>query len=62
MGLLDATPSAPAAAYGAAPLTVAEIDAHPDTARLWATIMAIREEHDALVEAAYDDGYRRSNE
>jgi hypothetical protein len=56
MGLLDETLSVPASAYGAEPLAVAEIDAHPDAARIWATIRAMREEHDGLCELAYDAG------
>lgn len=48
MSLLDATISPPASAYGAEPLTVAEIDAHPDAARIWATIRALRAEHEAV--------------
>jgi len=45
VGLLSYRTSLPAAAYGARPLTVDEIDAHPDSARIWATISHIRQEH-----------------
>lgn len=37
------------AAHSAEPLTVPEIDAHPDALRIWATIIKIREEHEALI-------------
>lgn len=48
MGLLDRTNSPPPAALRAEPMTVAEIDAHPDGARIWATIGALREDHEAV--------------
>lgn len=51
MSLLDDTISPPVSAYSAEPLSVEEIDAHPDAARIWATIRALRAEH----EAACDD-------
>ena len=35
----------PVGAYGAEPLTLAEIDAHPDGNRIWATILQMREAH-----------------
>lgn len=54
--LLEDTPSAPSEALAAEPLSVAEIDAHPDSARIWATILAMREEHETSVEEAYQDG------
>ena len=37
---------------------VEEIDAHPDAARIWATIRALRAEHEAAVEQAYEEGFR----
>jgi len=40
--LLDA--GAPVTAYFARPYDVAQLDAHPDAARVWATILAVREE------------------
>lgn len=40
--LVDASPSV--AAYGCEPLSTAEIDAHPDSGRIWATIVALRDE------------------
>lgn len=58
MGLLDTTTSIPAIAYGAEPFSIAELDAHPDRARLWATIRALRTAHEADCEAAWNDGYR----
>lgn len=39
-------------AYGARPLTVDEIDAHPDRARIWATIMSLH----GIEDAAYEEG------
>lgn len=54
--LLDDTPSAPVEALAAEPLSVAEIDAHPDSARIWATILAMRNDHERLVEEAYQEG------
>lgn len=44
MVLLSHRTRIPAKAYGAEPLSVAEIDAHPDSARIWATIRSLREE------------------
>lgn len=35
---------APVTAYFARPYDVAQLDAHPDAARVWATILAVREE------------------
>lgn len=48
MSLLDEATSIPAVAYGAQPYSVAEIDAHPDRARIWATIRAMRADHEAV--------------
>lgn len=62
MGLLDDAISPPAAAYGAEPFTVAELDAHPDRDRIWATLRALRAEHEAAVEQAGEDGYRQGVE
>lgn len=45
MNLLSHRTRLPAKAYGAEPLSVAELDAHPDSARLWATIRVMREEY-----------------
>lgn len=39
-------PTPPPSAYTAHPLSVSEIDAHPDADRIWATILAMREEYD----------------
>lgn len=54
--LFDSSP--PAFAYTAKPMTDVEIDAHPDRARLWATIMAFRkvyvDEVDTEVDAVRD--------
>lgn len=46
--LLDDSISVPAVAYGAEPLSVAEIDAHPDGARIWSTIRAMRAAHETV--------------
>ena len=54
MGLLDDAISPPASAYGAEPFTVTELDAHPDRDRIWATLRALRAEHEAVVEALED--------
>ncbi len=51
--LLDARP--PVAALRARPMSVAEIDAHPDAARIWATIAALRQERHAAVEESQMD-------
>ncbi len=45
MSVYDQSPSV--GAYTAEPLSVAEIDAHPDRDRIWATIMAIRADNEA---------------
>jgi len=42
MSLLDASP--PVEAYRARPYDVSQLDTHPDAARLWATVVALREE------------------
>jgi hypothetical protein len=57
MTLLSPRPAPPPEAYRAKPLSVAEIDAHPDGARIWATVLAMRDEHDKGREEAYDDGF-----
>lgn len=44
MSLLSYRIRPPACAYGAEPFSVDEIDAHPDCARIWATILALRAE------------------
>ena len=40
----------------AAPLSVAEIDAHPDADRIWATISAMRAEFEGDKSESYDAG------
>ena len=50
-------PTPPASAYGVQPLSVAEVDAHPDSTRIWATIMALRDTAEQLEKSAYDQGY-----
>ena len=46
------TLSPPVGALRQQPMAVAEIDAHPDRDRIWATIMAVRADADDLVAAA----------
>lgn len=58
MGLLDDAISPPASAYGAEPFTAAELDAHPDRDRIWATIRAMRADAEAAVEGVYDAGFK----
>ena len=60
MGLLTDPNSPPPAALRAEPMTLAEIDAHPDSARIWATIIAMRADHTAAVDSAEEEGYRRA--
>ncbi len=47
--LMTATP--PVSAYRAKPFTIAEMDAHPDAGRIWATIEAMK----GHVETAVDE-------
>lgn len=58
MGLLSRSVGPVPSAFRSNPLTVAEIDTHPDSARLWATIHALREEHENVVDEAYEQGKR----
>ncbi len=58
MSLLDARVTPPPEALSARPYDVLEIDAHPDRARLWATIIALRAEAEALAAREHDEGYR----
>lgn len=53
MSLLTSPATPPAIAYGAEPFTVAEIDSHPDAARLWATVKEMREEAESLLHGEY---------
>lgn len=39
------------------PYSLEELDEHPNSNRIWATIMAIKEEADEYVQRAYDSGY-----
>lgn len=50
------TPGVPPHALTAQPLSVEEIDGHPDAIRIWATIHAIREEAEKIYEEAFDAG------
>lgn len=51
--LMTATP--PVSAYRAEPFTIAELDAHPDAGRIWATLQAMK----AAVVLAETDGMGR---
>lgn len=55
MSLID-FPSPHFSAYGARPFTVEELDAHPDKARIWATIVQMRDDFDSREYNAYLDG------
>jgi len=59
--LLHGANRPPPGAYRADPLTIDEIDAHPDRERLWATILDMREAHetacDQARERALKEGY-----
>lgn len=50
MRLLTDPSTPPPEAYRAEPFTVSEIDAHPDAARLWATVQAMRAEHEEIAD------------
>ena len=58
LDIIDASPSV--GAYRCEPMTAAEIDAHPDRDRIWATIAALRikvaEEADKAIDDAIEDG------
>lgn len=59
MSLLTDPNSPPPAALRSEPMTLAEIDAHPDSARIWATIIAMRAEVESLTDEAEERGHRR---
>lgn len=61
MELLEHEVSPPVAAYGAAPLSVAEMDAHPDSARLWATVLAMRAYYETVV-SEHEDRLERAGD
>ena len=50
MGILTDETSPPPEAYGAEPLSVEEIDKHPDGPRIWALVLSMRGEHEAAVD------------
>jgi len=62
--LMTASPSV--AAWRCDPMTVSEIDAHPDAGRIWATIVAMRdacqEEIEAEAENHHDDGWNNAKD
>lgn len=71
LDILDAHPSV--GAWKCDPMTISEIDAHPDADRIWATIHAIRGTRDIAYEEGYeaaesdagdakDDGYKEGRE
>lgn len=46
------------AGYTAEPFTPVEIDQHPDSARIWATVLAMRQEVEVLLyDEPQSDGY-----
>ena len=47
----------PVSAFKSEPYSLEELDEHPNSNRIWATIMAIKEEADEYVQRAYDNGY-----
>lgn len=58
MGLLDDRQWPSPAAWSAEPLTAEEIDVHPDSARIWATILSLRTEIEPSERAAFEEGQR----
>lgn len=56
MGLLDDSTQIPVAAYKAEPFSVAELDAHQDAARVWATVRAMRAEFEIALAEAHEQG------
>lgn len=57
VGMFGPCSNPPVSAYRADPLSDVEIDAMPDGARVWATILAIREEAQAQRQAESDAEY-----
>jgi hypothetical protein len=53
LDILTASPSV--GAWKHQPMTVAEVDAHPDADRIWATIKAMQDGVKSLVEEGVDD-------
>ncbi len=51
--LMTAAP--PVSAYSAEPFTIAEMDAHPDAARIWATIEAMKAGMEREIEARVEE-------
>lgn len=64
--MLDITTAGPSAgSYGCDALSVAEIDAHEDCDRIWATVRALNDSADATISAArleVDSGSAREND
>lgn len=71
LDVLDAHPSV--GSWKCDPMTISEIDAHPDADRIWATIHAISGTRDSAYEEGYeaaesdaedakDDGYKEGRE
>lgn len=52
--LLNASPSA--GAWRHDPMTVSDIDNHPDCDRIWATLRALRDEADAAYQRGFEEG------
>jgi hypothetical protein len=60
MDILDASPSP--GAWRHSPMTVAEIDAHPDRDRIWATVNAIRDKIGAIVDEGVADALENDSD
>jgi len=59
---LDPQISVPFKAYTADALTIADIDAHVDSARIWATVLEIRKQYDIDLQNEIDNSLRESPE
>lgn len=57
--LITASPSL--GALRCQPMSIAEIDAHPDADRIWATIKSMRDITEGSIEEAFLDGQREAD-
>lgn len=57
ISLLSEAVSVPPAALAVEPMSIDEIDRHPDSARIWATIKVLRDEAAREKELAWNEGY-----
>jgi len=55
MDILTASP--PVSAWRHHPMTIADLDAHPDAGRIWATIKAMQDYANAAHEEGYSMGF-----